>query len=173
MFSFWLENKVDQFLWEEATKIANGIIAAIENNSVDNDYQKYKVNGIEAYYDDNVFKRNSNGSYTKVPFSPYDYKYKFSIGEFLPDYPKLKLQFLNQAGIGKNKSLGSYNLGIISIGIPYRTLNTQNLLKSPIQEGGKRFAFPKTIVKWLKKPDVYNTLLHEIIHYLDSKNKRR
>ena len=153
MFEVWLENKLDNEFRQEAKMIANSIIKAIENDKIEQNSRE-------------LFSKSRGGMFTEM--IPYEYK----IGEFIPNHSNLKIRFVNQAGFGKNQHLGTYGKGVIEIGIPSRTLKSGGNLTYPVEGTTKRFRFPPTVIKWMKKPDVYNTLIHEIVHYLDTKRTK-
>jgi hypothetical protein len=104
----------------------------------------------------------------------YDREYGLKIGEIIPKYKNLYLKFINQPGFGKNQHLGLYNNSIISIALPQRTLAIA--LPSAFENGHllhTRRTISDKVANALKKPNNYETFIHEIIHYLDAKRTKK
>lgn len=91
----------------------------------------------------------------------YDYRRGLSLTDIIPEHPKLWLKFLSQVGFG-NKFMGTQAGHSIEVALPTKTrLTAIGKSTSP-----NRASINPTVGKFLSKPDNYETLVHEIIHYL-------
>jgi hypothetical protein len=108
---------------------------------------------------------------------PYDWKDGFRLGEIIPEYPQMRLKFINQPGFGKNQDASGEQIGsTIRIALPMSTYNgavgrASYDSNNPNKNIG-RASIRNTVVKFLSKPNNYNTLVHEITHYLDEKRTK-
>jgi hypothetical protein len=148
-FKNWLitEGKEDERYRLEAKSIADRIIDFIDSD-------KARTEGLP-------FTWRANGK----KFGDH----KIYLSSIIPEYPKLKLSFTNNY----LTQYGMHSGQTVYIALPSRT---REVALMPIYKTGsgiganlvpERRGIHPAVSKFLKKPDSYNTLIHELIHYLD------
>lgn len=101
---------------------------------------------------------------------PYDYKKGLHIGSLLPKHQDLYLKFIRTVGFGGQKDMGNIKKrdsgNVISIALPMSTL------RSAVNYIEGMAYVNSTVGKFFSKPNNYNTLFHEIVHYLYDKETK-